>query len=469
MDSFDGCRSPAYGKIKMPKNVIDAVVNPGFCIGCGTCAGICPTHNLRMEFDSYGELKPLEVEKCSKNCKVGLDCCPRSKDTISEDTIGKQNFADIPGIDHSAETGYFLKCYEGYSDVGGHRENGASGGLATWFLEQLLKRGKVTGVACVRSKQNPEQLFEFFIAKTIGELRSAASSAYYPVEMSAVIRTILNEKGRYAVVGVPCFLTALSLAERRFPRLGRRISYKVGLVCSRLPSKNYVKFFADHFKVSVSHIDKIRFRDKSVYPSRKRGMMLQTREGRIYRANHHIDFIWGSGKVTPTACMFCDDVFAETADVTFMDAWMPEYQQEHYGVSLVLARRPDVVSIFEKGQAEKFINIKSVDIDRLIQAQKGRILNKREQLQYRILLAKKWGIPYPPQKRQHNSSELRMLGKAKTIATFYRQQVSHGKSIPVKNRILPAFVTFCDNMWTLARKIRARLKYGKVYRVENKD
>lgn len=452
----------------MATNIIDSVVTPGFCIGCGTCAGVCLSRNLRMEFDIYGEYKPLQVGQCSKNCKVCLDCCPRSTHTISEDTISKQSFATIPGINHSTETGYLLKCYEGYSEIGGHRKNGASGGLATWFLEQLLKREKVTGVACVRSKQNSEQLFEFFIAKTIGELRSAASSAYYPVEMSEVIRTILNEKGRYAVVGVPCFLTALSLVERRFPRLERRISYKVGLVCSRLPSKNYVKFFADHFKVSVSDIDKVRFRDKSVYPSRKRGMMFQTSEGKIYRANHHIDFMWGSGKVSPTACMFCDDVFAETADVTFMDAWVSEHHQEHYGVSLVLARRPDIVSIFDTGQTEKSINIKSVDIDRLIQAQRGRILNKREQLQYRILLAKKWGIPYPPHKRQHNSSGLSMLGKAKTIATFYRQQVSHGKSIPLKKRILPAFVTFCDNMWTVARKIRSTLKYGKIDSIENK-
>lgn len=35
--------------------------------------------------------------------------------------------------------------------------------------------------------------------------------------------------------------------------------------------------------------------------------------------------------VHPRACNYCDDVFAECADVTCMDAWLPEYSQDHRG------------------------------------------------------------------------------------------------------------------------------------------
>lgn len=40
-------------------NVIDKVVHKSLCIGCGVCAGLCPNHALRMEFNAYGELNPV--------------------------------------------------------------------------------------------------------------------------------------------------------------------------------------------------------------------------------------------------------------------------------------------------------------------------------------------------------------------------------------------------------------------------
>jgi len=202
---------------------MDLIVNRGFCIGCGTCAGVCPANNLKMVFNLHGEYQPIQLDKCAHNCGLCVQCCPRSPGTISIDVIAEQNYGAFSGIKYTFETGYYLKCYEGYSDVNGHRENGASGGLTTWFLEQLLSQKKVTGVACVKRNQDSEKLFSFFIAETVEELRASASSAYYPVEMSSIIRDILKKKeGIFAVIGVPCFLTALSLAERQIPRLKKK-------------------------------------------------------------------------------------------------------------------------------------------------------------------------------------------------------------------------------------------------------
>lgn len=38
------------------------------------------------------------------------------------------------------------------------------------------------------------------------------------------------------------------------------------------------------------------------------------------------------------ACDFCDDVFAETADIALGDAWLPEYVQDGNGTNVVVTR-----------------------------------------------------------------------------------------------------------------------------------
>ena len=92
-----------------------------------------------------------------------------------------------------------------------HRPTSASGGVATWLLETLLSNDIVDHVICVAPTGDPERLFEFKVFSTPNEVRTGAGSAYYPIEMSAAIREVLETPGRYAIVGLPCFIKAVRL------------------------------------------------------------------------------------------------------------------------------------------------------------------------------------------------------------------------------------------------------------------
>ena len=63
-----------------------------------------------------------------------------------------------------------------------------------------------------------ERLFRYRISRTPDELADGAKSRYYPVEMSEVLETIRRVPGRYAVVGVPCFIKAVHLLRRAAAR-----------------------------------------------------------------------------------------------------------------------------------------------------------------------------------------------------------------------------------------------------------
>lgn len=412
----------------MNKNVIDSVAKQGFCIGCGMCAGICPNHNLRMDFDKLGEYKPIQIGECPDKCGICIHICPRATENEDEDenTLAQYRFGGIPGIHHNPATGYYLKSYTGFCRDDILRSKAASGGLTTLFLEQLLSDGEIDGVICVKPGSNPDKLFEFFIAKTLGELWLAAGSAYYPVEFSRIIRKILKDKGTYAIVGLPCFMTALSLAQQKIPKLEKRIKYKIGLVCGALPNKSYFEAIIRKMDIVKESVKIVKFRDKSVFPNRLKGIKILADDGNSYHTNNTLE-----GKVNrsslfiPTACMFCDDVFAETADITFMDAWLPAHRTEHLGTTMVLVREPRSMKIIERIKSEGKADIKATDINHIMMSQKPRLTNKRDYLHYRLSLAERWQIAFP-KKRKFSTRSLNYAERSKVKAKFFRHQKLRG-------------------------------------------
>jgi coenzyme F420-reducing hydrogenase beta subunit len=93
---------------------------------------------------------------------------------------------------------------------------------------------------------------------------------------------------------------------------------------------------------------------------------------------------WLSGEFTPRACRFCDDIFAEVADVTFMDAWLPEHAADGRGTSIVLARSELVRELIEGGMAQARLSVLAIKIDKVIASQAGVVEQKRTQLAYRL-------------------------------------------------------------------------------------
>ena len=116
--------------------------------------------------------------------------------------------------------------------------------MATWLLEELLSNSIVDHVICVAPTGDPERLFEFKVFSTPNEVRTGAGSAYYPIEMSAAIREVLETPGRYAIVGLPCFIKAVRLAQRSSAKLRERIVVTIGLVCGQMKSKYFTDYIA---------------------------------------------------------------------------------------------------------------------------------------------------------------------------------------------------------------------------------
>ena len=108
---------------------------------------------------------------------------------------------------------------------------------------------------------------------------------------------------------------------------------------------------------------------------------------------------WLNRWFTINACNYCDDIFAECADVVCMDAWLPEYWSDPNGHNLVIVRSPKIFQTIIGGIQREQLKLKDISIDDVIRSQNEVIYGKRVLLSYRLNLARKQGKKRPQNKR----------------------------------------------------------------------
>jgi len=298
-----------------------------------------------------------------------------------------------------------MSCYAGYSRRGDQRANGASGGLATWFLTELLRRGVVSHVACVQARPGSKPLFEYTICDTLEQVESGAKSAYYPVEASGVLERILSGEGRYAVVCLPCVAKSLRLAGRRLPCLAERLVCVVGLVCGHGANAYFAEYAAALADPEAGPPSRVTFRTKNPrLPATEHGIECSWRgaDNKTVYWSQGLGRAWSGYWFTPIPCLYCDDVFAETADVAFMDAWLPRYMPDYRGTNLVVTRSQLAEDILRSADRSSDIHLEPCSAEDLARSQATALCEKRDALSYRLCLAGQQGRRVP-QKRVPDS------------------------------------------------------------------
>lgn len=369
------------------------IVRSGLCIGCGSCVAQAARPDVHMQFDDYGQLKPAGNRQWYNSKSAAFTkTCPFSPAAKNEDYFSLLHYPHAAQSNPSV--GRFQTAYVGYVAEEDFRLQGSSGGMVTWVATELLRKGLIDGVAHVIATDDPQaegRYFRYRIAHTEAQIREGAKSRYYPVELSQVLQLIRENKGRYAVVGVPCFIKAISLLREEDPLFRERIKYTLGLFCGHMKSARFVESFAWQMKVLVSDIKRVEFRYKD--PSRPANWynaMLTLRDGRVVNRDwwHLADGDWGSGFFMNNACNYCDDVVAETADISFGDAWVEPYSSDGKGTNVVVVRSPEVETLVAHAIAEGRLKLDSVDGEFVAQTQAAGFRQRREGLAYRLTWSK---------------------------------------------------------------------------------
>jgi coenzyme F420-reducing hydrogenase beta subunit len=361
------------------------VAAAGLCIGCGGCA---PGKGA-LGWDQFGQLKP-EGAWTGERSESFARICPFSPDAVDEDAIAGARFPEA--AERDARIGSFEAAYVGHVAEDGFRAGGSSGGMVSWVAAELLRRGLVDGVAHV-APGDPEQGGRFFgyrMSRSVEAVQQGARSRYYPVEMSAMLDEIRATPGRYAIVGVPCFIKAVHLLRAEDPVLHERIAFTLGLFCGHMKSARLVESFAWQLGAPMEQVRAVEYRRKD--PDRPANwytahLTLKDGSARWQDWWHLVDGDWGAGFFQNSACNYCDDVVAETADIAFGDAWVEPYSSDGRGTNVVIVRKPEVQALVAAAIGEGRLALEGVDADFIANTQAAGLRQRREGLAYRLRIA----------------------------------------------------------------------------------
>lgn len=374
----------------------------------GTGVSAYCSDKIEMKFDEFGEyysdieasdsLSQEELEKVTYTSLV--------TNSNNIDRISKQLFANIPNIKFNKKIGYYSDLYAGYVKEGNYRENGSSGGFASWILKELLKRKLIDGVIHVTATHNSDKLFKYSISKSEEEINEGAKTKYYPVELSEVLKAIKETPGKYAVIGLPSFIMELRLLCEVDQVMQERIKYMVGLVCGHQKSTHFAELLAWQCGIRPENLNFINFRKKMLdAPSSSYGIeVIGKKDGKevsvVRRMNELYGGDWGKGIFKVRASDFTDDVMNEAADITLGDAWLPEYTKDSNGNNIIIVRNSEIAQIIRESIVNDKIQVDIVDDQKIIQSQIAHYRHTQDELHYRLYKKEKAGEWYPKQRIQ---------------------------------------------------------------------
>ena len=361
------------------------VVNAKLCISCGTCKSVCPNSAIYMGISAEESIyvPMIDKNKCTQ-CGMCLNVCPGfSIDFVS---MNHNFFLQQPS---DLRIGNFINCYLGHSSDRSIRFNSTSGGIVTQILIYLLDRGLINGALVTRMSKNKPYEPEPFLAKTKEEIIEAATSKYCPVPVNKHLKQILKEKGKYAVVGLPCHLHGIQKAEKILKDLKNKIYLRIGLVCSHTVNFNGTKFILKKKRIKKTDIKYMSYRGNG-WPGKMMIKMKDNSEIIIPYVKNWNSYwpIFSSFFFTPIRCMMCPDITAEMSDISVGDAWLPELKHDKIGTSIIISRTKISENILNSMYDDSQLYINKIHQSDIVKTQKQNVKFKKGDLGNRLYLLK---------------------------------------------------------------------------------
>lgn len=341
-----------------------------------------------MDLDAYGQLKPVGDEAARADQSFAR-ICPFSPEARNEDSIAAERWPEVPP--HEL-IGRYQAAFVGHIAEGEFRAAGSSGGMVSWVAAELLRQGLVDGVAHVvpADPQRDSRFFAYRISRSVAEVCAGAKSRYYPVELSQVLDEVRRMPGRYAVIGVPCFIKAVQLLRQEESVLAERIAFTLGLFCGHMKSARFAESFAWQLGAPIADVRAVEYRRKDARrPANWYRAELTLADGSTPAKDwwHLADGDWGAGFFQNSACDYCDDVVAETADIAFGDAWIEPYSSDGRGTNVVIVRSSALLALVRRAMAEARLELMAVDDRFVVATQAAGLRHRREGLSYRLRFA----------------------------------------------------------------------------------
>jgi len=373
---------PTPGYVRGPSGQHREMVN-SLCTGCGVC--VSEVDAAAMQWNNDGFLTAYTADK--ESADIAKRVCPFNPAPEAavqdEDSLGTIFFPEAPNL--HPRGGRFLNSYIGYSNR--FRPGSSSGGVATYVFNELLERNHVDSLFVVIGDRDSGYRYRIFRkGEDIGRI---SKTRYFPVTLDELFSLVDGAEGRIGVSGVACFIKAIRLKQHYRPELRERITFLVGIICGGLKSRFYTDYLAQNSGISGEY-HSAQYRVKNPNGEANDYFFSAVDEkAQLHKVRmRKLGDMWGSGLFKNKACDFCTDVMTELADISVGDAWIPEYNKDGMGNSVVVTRSDIADKIIAEGIASRELSMKVASIDLVIRSQSGGLNHKHNALKFRTWLSR---------------------------------------------------------------------------------
>lgn len=455
---------------------IEVVVREGLCVGCGACA--VATHGrIRMVRNDFDFMQAELTGVSEADLAHGSSVCPFSGESHDESVLADRRFSGVSDFDQ--RIGYFKALFAGQISDQQALLKSSSGGVTSWLLVAMLNNNLIDGVVHLGSVEKSDAnsgLFGFKISSTVDDLLGNRKSQYYSVSYEEALLKIRGDGKRYAVVGVPCYIRGARMIAERDAAYREQLKYFVALVCGHMKSGSFAELLAWQLGVPPDDLGRIDFRVKnpaadaggyhtaavSVDETKSGASMTRT----MFGGN------WGHAVFQLKSCDFCDDIFGETADVCFGDAWIDRYSSDWRGTNIAVVRDESIFRLLEDGRRDGALNIESISADDVVRSQDGNFRHRWDGLSVRLLDRQRQGLWSPSKRIKAGSRQVPALRRMLVRVRQRMSEESHAwfrkardaRDIDVFIDAMRPHVKRMDQIYRLMR-IQDRLKryWGRVF------
>lgn len=360
---------------------VNHVVEMGLCIGCGACMHVCPFDAINIQKNDNDGMYKVAVNGNCVECGLCVQVCFGA---------GVDRNLDVGIFGRDSEDpllGTYLNCYAGYACDREIRYNSASGGIVTALLLFALEEKIVDGVLVTKMSENRPLEPSPFIAKTRREVVCASGSKYCPVPADAALEAIMREEGRFAVVGLPCHIYGIRKVESICPDLAKKIFFRIGLFCGGTQNFLATEYLLRKLKVRKGEITKIEYR-KEGWPGK---MLIELKTANNRKCKFlfpFFDYFYkGSSLFQLYRCTLCYDGFNKFSDIACGDAWLPKYQNDNFGTSIIMTRNEIGDRLIKGAYTKGRIQVEKIENANVKEAQKE-LIHKIHNLETRFQLLK---------------------------------------------------------------------------------